>query len=68
MAAKGGKLQTSVRVDPDAFREAQYYLRLEGISFAKFVGEAIEEFLREYRASHPDSVPRGKYTELAEKA
>lgn len=64
MAAKGGKLQTTVRVDPDIFREGQYYLRLEGMSFTKFVMDALEEYVREYREAHPECVPHGKYAEL----
>jgi hypothetical protein len=63
MAAKGGKLQTSVRLDPDDFRECQYYLSLEGMSFTRFVAESMQAFLRQYRAAHPECVPRGKSTE-----
>jgi hypothetical protein len=58
-------VQTTVRLDADKLREAQYYLSLERISLAKFFGQKMDEFLDEYRKKHPEYTPRGKIESVA---
>ncbi len=56
---EGQAQQTTVRLDPDILREAQYYLSLEGVSLARFVAQKVDEFLEEYRRAHPERIPGG---------
>lgn len=61
MAEKKKMIQTTVRLDPEMLREAQYYLSLERKSLAKFVEEKLNDFLKDYRKSHPERVPGGTH-------
>ena len=57
----GSKMvQTTVRLEPEMLREAQYYWSLEGITLTKFVAKQVADFIQEYRKAHPERAPRGK--------
>jgi hypothetical protein len=59
MAGKENPMQTTVRMDAEDLKEAQYYWSLEGISLSKFVEQKVQEFLTDYRKAHPERVPGG---------
>ena len=59
MAEKKKMVQTTVRLDSDDLREAQYYWSLEGRTLKEFVAEKVAEFIQDYRRKHPDRAPRG---------
>jgi hypothetical protein len=59
MAERKKMVQTTIRLDPDVLREAQYYLSLEGISLARFVADKVKDFIKDYRSTHPERVPGG---------
>lgn len=58
-AEKRPMIQTTIRLDAEMLREAQYYLSLERTSVTKFVTEQMETFITTYRAAHPERVPGG---------
>jgi hypothetical protein len=49
----------TVRLEKKKLRELQYYLNVEDTNFTQFVVQKVDEFLREYRALHPERVPGG---------
>jgi hypothetical protein len=59
MTVKECPVQTTVRIDRELLKEAQYYWSLEGMSLRTFVVQKVQEFLTDYREAHPERVPGG---------
>jgi hypothetical protein len=59
MSEKKPMVQSTIRLDAEMLREAQYYFSLERTNVTKFVTEKMQEFIQAYRKAHPERVPGG---------